>query len=56
MTMPEAAEAMGVTHHTIKGHMTVLLRKLGKRSCQGACFELGQYGQEPVNAMRPEAV
>jgi DNA-binding CsgD family transcriptional regulator len=56
MTMPEAAEAMGITHHTIKGHMTVLLRKLGRRSCQGACFDLGEYGQRPVHAMRPEAV
>ena len=46
LTWDEVALRLGVRPHTIKNHMTKILRKVGRSSSSGICFDFGRLVAE----------
>jgi DNA-binding NarL/FixJ family response regulator len=56
LTMEEVGEKLNRSPQTIKNITTVVLRKLGKRSMHGVCYDLCCDEYQPVDAMRADVV
>jgi DNA-binding NarL/FixJ family response regulator len=56
LTYAEVGERLGIAESTVKNHAHEILRRLGKRTMRGACYELCMNRMLPIETMRPETV